>query len=50
MAETTRKGILVRLSPQQAKALRRVALETDSTMQNIVATLISDYLARKAKG
>lgn len=39
-----RKGVLIRLDPDDHKRLRRKALENDITVQDAVEGLIRDYI------
>ncbi len=45
-AKDTRVQVLVRMTPAERKALRRIALEQDTTVQALVEETIRDLLRR----
>ncbi len=45
-----RKAMIVKLSPEQIKALKQLALDLDSTMQELVSQEIAKLLKRHNRG
>lgn len=44
----SRVSVIVRMSPAERKALRRIALEQDTTVQALVEQAVADIVARNA--
>ena len=45
-----RKAIIIKLPPEQIKALKQLALDRDSTMQDVVSQEITKMLKRNKRG
>lgn len=49
-SKESRVSVIVRMSPAERKALRRIALEQDTTVQALVEQAVADIVARNAPG
>ena len=50
MKPQKRKAIIIKLPPEQIKALKQLALDRDSTMQDVVSQEITKMLKRHKRG